>query len=74
MPRIDAMNGISAVSSGPILTTKRDGGGNDSDFIQSKLKYCYERSLAVSRNGSLAFRGLKKIVQKGMGEKLDKVV
>lgn len=74
MPRVNAMNGISAVSCSPTLTTKRDGGDNSSDFIQSKLKYCYERSLAISRNSSLNFRGLKKMLQKGTGEKLDKVV
>ncbi len=74
MTRINATNGISAVALGPTITTKRDGGDNSNDFIQSKLKYCYERSLAVSRNSSLNFRGLKKFVQKGMGEKLDKIV
>ncbi len=72
MPRI---NGISAVNYGSTISTKRDGGDNSCDFIASRLNYLYNQTLAVSRQrSSLNFRSLKKIVKKGMGENLDKVV
>jgi len=73
MPRINAVNGISSAGYGSTLITSRDGGGNSSDFIQSRLNHLYNQTLALSRN-SLNFRGLKKIVEKGAGENLDKVV
>jgi len=72
MPKI---SGISAVNYGSVISTKRDGGDNSCDFIASRLNYLYNQTLAVSRrNSSLNFRNLKKIVQKGTGENLDKVV
>lgn len=72
MPRI---SGISSVNYGSTISTKRDGGDNSCDFIASRLNYLYNQTLAVSRqNSSLNFRSLKKIVQKGTGENLDKVV
>ncbi len=74
MPKINAINATSAINYGPTISTRRDGGDNSSDFIASRLNYLYNQTLAVSRNSSLNFRGLKKIVQKGAGEKLDKVV
>lgn len=75
MSKINAINGMSAVNYGPTISTKRDGGDNSNYFIASKLNYLYNQTLAVSRrNSTLNFRGLKKIVQKGMGENLDKVV
>ena len=74
MPKINAINATSAINYGPTISTRRDGGDNSGDFIASRLNYLYNQTLAVSRNSSLNFRGLKKIVQKGAGEKLDKVV
>lgn len=72
MPKI---NGISAVNYGATISTKRDGGDNSCDFIASRLNYLYNQTLAVSRqSSSLNFKSLKKFVQKGMGENLDKVV
>ncbi len=74
MSKISAITGSSAINYGPTISTKRDGGDNSGDFIASRLNYLYNQTLAVSRNSTLNFRGLKKIVQKGAGEKLDKVV
>ena len=75
MSRISAINGLSAVNYSPTISTKRDGGDNSNDFIASRLNYLYNQTLAISsKNSSLNFRGLKKIVQQGLGEKLDKVV
>ncbi len=74
MAKINAITGSSAINYGPTISTKRDGGDNSSDFIASRLNYLYNQTLAISRNSSLNFRGLKKIVQKGAGEKLDEVV
>lgn len=74
MPKVNAINAASAINYGPTISTRRDGGDNSSDFIASRLNYLYNQTLAVSRNSTLNFRGLKKIVQQGAGEKLDKVV
>lgn len=74
MPKVNALNATSAINYSPTISTKRDGGDNSSDFIASRLNYLYNQTLAISRNNSLNFRGLKKIVQKGTAEKLDKVV
>lgn len=74
MAKISAINGSSAINYGSTISTRRDGGDNSGDFIASRLNYLYNQTLAVSRNSSLNFRGLKKIVQQGMGENLDKVV
>ena len=74
MSRVNAIKGSSAVNYGPTISTRRDGVDNSGDFIASRLNYLYNQTLAISRNSSLNFRGLKKIVQKGAGEKLDKVV
>lgn len=75
MSKINAISGLSAINYGPTISTKRDGGDNSSDFIASRLNYLYNQTLAVSRkNSALNFRGLKKIVQKGTGERFDEVV
>lgn len=72
--KINAVNGLSAINYGPMISTRRDGGDNSGDFIASRLNYLYNQTLAVSRkNSSLNFKSLKKIVQKGTGENLDRV-
>lgn len=74
MSKVNAINASSAVNYGPMLPTQRQGRDNANEYVGAMLNRLYNQTLSVSRTNSLNFRGLKKIVEKGKGEKLDKVV